>query len=287
MTRILDKILRGDPFTWGVDPDESGPPFPLRLQAAVAERFEADSVSATYWRSETQMGVKQLGVCRPPFPVMWIEGRVPNWVWTENGWEHIAARAQGFLLQERDGDDGVLISLVNEMSDGGIGLYPYGVIAHFDDLGMWAGGSAVSFDTDNHTNIETATAASRGLLMIPLLATSLMNCRNVRQEPAHPPKALSKKHQRKHGRPLISFTRIVVPTPSGAGSVRPGTDHGVKPLHVVRGHFKHYTEDAPLFGKHVGSWWWSWAVRGKETAGIREHTYVTSGAPASRLGGTP
>ncbi|HET6241541.1 MAG TPA: hypothetical protein VFD99_06080 [Arthrobacter sp.] len=44
--------------------------------------------------------------------------------------------------------------------------------------------------------------------------------------------------------------------------------------HLARGHFKTFTEDAPLLGKHVGTYWWGWQVRGQGDAGIIEKTYT-------------
>ena len=37
---------------------------------------------------------------------------------------------------------------------------------------------------------------------------------------------------------------------------------------VLRGHFKTFTEDAPLFGKVVGTFWWGWQVRGTAKNGV-------------------
>ena len=42
----------------------------------------------------------------------------------------------------------------------------------------------------------------------------------------------------------------------------------IEGLHTVRGHFAHYTADAPLFGKYVGTWWRPWHVRGNPDHGV-------------------
>lgn len=39
-------------------------------------------------------------------------------------------------------------------------------------------------------------------------------------------------------------------------------------LHMMRGHFKTYTPEAPLFGKRVGTWWWQPGLRGNVEKGI-------------------
>jgi hypothetical protein len=45
-------------------------------------------------------------------------------------------------------------------------------------------------------------------------------------------------------------------------------------LHLARGRFKTFTEDAPLLGNHVGTYWWGWQVRGQESQGHIEKTYA-------------
>lgn len=44
--------------------------------------------------------------------------------------------------------------------------------------------------------------------------------------------------------------------------------------HLARGHFKTFTEDAPLLGKHVGTYWWGRQLRGQEGRGVIEKTYT-------------
>ena len=44
-------------------------------------------------------------------------------------------------------------------------------------------------------------------------------------------------------------------------------------LHFTRGHFKTYTEEDPLFGKHVGTYWWGAHLRGSKERGVVEKEY--------------
>jgi hypothetical protein len=46
------------------------------------------------------------------------------------------------------------------------------------------------------------------------------------------------------------------------------------PEHIVRGHTKTYSEEAPLFGKITGTFWWSPSVRGDREVGQKEHLYT-------------
>jgi len=101
--------------------------------------------------------------------------------------------------------------------------------------------------------------------IMALTTIALMNCRNVTVEPVTPAGPLSKKHAKRFGRPLMRYSRIVLPaTRNGGGTAGFG---GPKALHLVRGHFKTYTDDAPLFGKRTGTWWWGWQARGDESRG--------------------
>lgn len=44
-------------------------------------------------------------------------------------------------------------------------------------------------------------------------------------------------------------------------------------FHLVRGHFKTYTEDRPLFGKLTGTFWWQPAARGTTDFGVIDKDY--------------
>jgi hypothetical protein len=45
------------------------------------------------------------------------------------------------------------------------------------------------------------------------------------------------------------------------------------PLHICRGHFKTFTEEARLFGKYTGTYWWPAHVRGSVDEGVVEKDY--------------
>jgi hypothetical protein len=85
-----------------------------------------------------------------------------------------------------------------------------------------------------------------------------------------------KRHKRLTGQPLIKTTRIVLPSAAYAAASKAQAVAAVgapQPLHLVRGHFKTYTDDKPLFGKQTGTWWWGWQARGNADAGQRDHAY--------------
>ena len=108
-----------------------------------------------------------------------------------------------------------------------------------------------------------------------LFAVSLMHCKNVTLHAVDPPDRLSRKHERKHGHPLTRYhvlqiapMRRILDTEGEAQTK--GLAHA---FHICRGHFKTFTDEAPLFGRHVGTYWWPAYVRGNAEEGVVEKDY--------------
>lgn len=98
----------------------------------------------------------------------------------------------------------------------------------------------------------------------------LLHCRNIVAKTVRPPEALSKKHLKKHGAGLVRYKILQVRlTRSQAQNlgVGSGREERTVSLHRVRGHRRRYTEDAPLFGRLVGTFFIPQHVRGSQTAG--------------------
>lgn len=119
---------------------------------------------------------------------------------------------------------------------------------------------------------EALKPVMRSLVLYPtFMALSLMACKNVSTEDHTPPDRLSKRHRRKHGEPLVQFKTLVINTMGGgarSASGRHDLGDGVTAMHLVRGHFKTFTSERPLLGRHVGTYWWSPMVRGKAEQGL-------------------
>ncbi len=122
---------------------------------------------------------------------------------------------------------------------------------------------------------EFATAVSTTICPA-LLALTFANARNVRQETVSPPPRLVRRDTKLRRPPRFTYrtldigpVRAMIEGEGGLG------EHGSfkKALHVCRGHFKTYTEDHPLYGKHVGTWWWAPQVRGRPDAGYADKDY--------------
>lgn len=127
------------------------------------------------------------------------------------------------------------------------------------------------------------------MLMPALFAISLMHCKNVELRTVDPPPALSKKHARKSGAPLTRYhvleitpMRRILDSEGGARTRGMG-----QALHICRGHFKTYTPEAPLFGKHVGAYWWNDRAQGERRRGTVTTDYQISATPHLAMTGAP
>ena len=108
----------------------------------------------------------------------------------------------------------------------------------------------------------------------------LINCKNISTEKSYPPEALNKKRVRQGKQPLFTYHTLVV-NPVSTKHRKNGQHEptGIKQrLHFCRGHFKEYTQDAPLFGKLTGLYWWQPMVRGNKELGIVHKDYEVKAA---------
>lgn len=100
-------------------------------------------------------------------------------------------------------------------------------------------------------------------------AILLLNCKNIVTEDHHPSEKLNKKRRKLSRQKLFTYKTLKVVLPSRfqlPGDSAKTNIHNR--IHLCRGHFKEYTVDKPLFGKHVGLYWWQPHVRGQNKDGI-------------------
>ena len=149
------------------------------------------------------------------------------------------------------------------------------------------GAKVLCFQTDNEAlpttyGVEGSTKAVFTAISGLLYCIGLMNCRNIDTVTVMPPKGLSKKFKKRSGRPLLKY-RVITVEQSDSGRVKTirGRKHqddrmiaeSEMPQHIVRGHFKTYSRDRPLFGKYSGTWWWHHATKGTKEHGEIVHEY--------------
>jgi hypothetical protein len=121
------------------------------------------------------------------------------------------------------------------------------------------------------------TEAMLGYVLPVLFALSLMHCRTVEIRTVEPDPEASRAHRRRHHHRLVRYQVLDIEPMrrilDQAGAADPGAGGLRRALTICRGHFKTFTPDAPLFGKHTGQYWWAPHVRGNPDAGIIVNDY--------------
>jgi len=140
--------------------------------------------------------------------------------------------------------------------------------------------SIIEMGNDSEKGMKTAMKLldeDRHELSILNMALRLLCCKNIITENVEPTRRVIRKKRKFDIPDKRRFTykvlNIQVPKsrkkvtevhePSGARNR----------VHFCRGHFKTYTEEAPLFGKYTGTYWWDPSVRGTPDMGPAFKTY--------------
>lgn len=112
--------------------------------------------------------------------------------------------------------------------------------------------------------------------MMPVyLAFTFAHCKNVSTVEHRTPLKVAKK-RRKAGKPVgVTYKTLVIDGMKEALRTEGGVEKNglAKALHICRGHFVTYTEDAPLFGKVAGTFWRPMHTRGSRKRGEVEKDY--------------
>jgi hypothetical protein len=117
-----------------------------------------------------------------------------------------------------------------------------------------------------------------------LMAIGFSHCKNVEIiDGPMPPIPIRRKQERKLGAPLIKYKELIIdPSMTQKRYAEPryfrDDEKHQKALHIARGHFAHYTEDKPLFGKYAGTFWRPAHVRGSAEVGTVYKDYKVKAA---------
>jgi len=242
-----------------------------------------DNVSAYYYEGTDQENwdlTVHFPNLAPPFPMFWIEHRMPKRIHSEIGDQDVNRLCL-------NGRTGFLIfgSVVEDVKGEGIPENAKWVVSceHLIDYG-------VSRDeiTGPHGSIHLALDAEGRLLERPfmqtladpvhndhmvhhmgwlnpaLLAISFMHCKNVRVADNPVPPKLAKKFRARHGfNPAAHKTLVIEPLKEILRREGRSGEVGLaKAMHICRGHFADYTQGKGLFGKYHGKYWIPSTVRG-------------------------
>lgn len=292
-----------------------------------------DITNVAQWYYEVNDGLlhdKDMPIALPPWPETWIEYRCPayiNWQGELTPWG-LEYTAIGFKLTTREikkdtdfsflgrtfsWDDGAFLGAINEGAAWGGALqlwllFPSGRVLKTGDVGLFyredgslVDGIGFSYPRPGVTPPHITKDTYLQNVFLPLyrpvqFAISLMHAKNVTLVDAAIPRHERRRAARK-GLPLIQYKTLVIEpfkkqvrneaAASGESEIH-------RALHICRGHFATYTEDAPLFGKYTGTYWRPMHVRGRADVGIVHKDYKIvaddkqpavppSSSPSSRL----
>jgi len=211
----------------------------------------------------------------PPFKRMLLEWKLPRFVAPKPVYVGVLIESSEHNLSSSfDFKWYSLLSLYVAMPDKDWSDRSVGALIEVKEDGTWNGkllpldfnGSEIR---DDH-NASVAIDYFRRYMWPALLAISFMHCKNVELKTQIPPAPLSKKHQKKTGRPLVKYKVLEIePMKKVLRTEGQSETLGLKhALHICRGHFKDYSKGGGLFGKYKGLYWWESHVRGDPSQGV-------------------
>lgn len=114
-----------------------------------------------------------------------------------------------------------------------------------------------------------------GIVYPSFLAISFMHCKNVTVEQVEPIAKVSKRYEKKTGKPLEKYHVLnIEPMKKVLRTEGDSEKTGLKrALHICRGHFKDFSQGNGLFGKFRGLYWWDSQARGSHQQGIVDKDY--------------
>lgn len=143
--------------------------------------------------------------------------------------------------------------------------------AEGDHPNPWLPANGLLDDRSKSERLAIAALTFWGFIPVTLLALKLPHVKNIDVVEVAGPV-----HRRQRGRPKrkrITWRKLVI-APSAAGRKHGASrSEDLTAAHLVRGHIKRFTSDAPLFGKHVGEFWIPAHSRGNAKNGFVTKQY--------------
>lgn len=250
--------------------------------------FDVQMASELYWgqRKEYYSLDDDIGPMRLPYPEMWMEWYIPatgyrgGKRYTE---AHTPARFATYLYERRLDEDTVLVT-VQFMAEAQNDNQPPG-----KERPILLSEMPFSFEVDQQGTYRHATLTAHqpkdlpakplrmmteeanSCLFTVALALNLINCKNVTTAKAGNIAVRRSGREKRQGAQPMAFHTIVLPgmtVERGRVSRRQAAaNEEVLRQHMVRGHFKTFTNERPLLGRHTGTYWWNPAVRGNAKRG--------------------
>lgn len=272
---LIDRLRRTDytlvAKTWYTNPRR-------RLDSFLADLANCVAIDASnvydYAHAIGEISQDDVPNATPPFPYTWIEGRTfSKWrgtlfeahrgaVWPPSAPNELPANPDAAwsvcattVSWERETNSVARLGKVwyQVLKDGSPARRPDGPVA----------GARIAIE-------GMPQHVGEGLFLCAGLALSFIHCRNVRMEERGPSRQERRQSERDATRPFFRYHILQIDAikrilESEGGISQNGAR---KALHICRGHFKNYTEAAPLFGRVTGQFFWESHYRGDARIGV-------------------
>lgn len=195
----------------------------------------------------------------PPFEVVFLEGWFPKRIRNSA----VQLSKFGVLVAAYDVDDEDNTNKEIRLSIVGYSLnsernwiyrLPVYSVCDIDRNGQYIKSAVAPFDISSDMQAGPLEALAQSCA---LLAFSLINCQNISLEDAIPSNDEKMAYEGRFNTPVTKY-KVLRVNPVGKRHDRedkPQQQFDIMPLHIRRGNFAHYTDDAPLFGKYTGTFW--------------------------------
>lgn len=253
---------------------------PIAEPLAAMPKVIADDCARLFWVDKDEWNMRtDVGPLRLPFPSMWIEWRMPRRVNDVDGRAQLRQFEQGATMLTEGA--GMVSDVLADDSDvlkadhvftalpvvdvyGKVQPLPYLFVFGVHEDGLYRSHCLITDDSEIASDHRERHEHVDFWVWPALIALGFMNCKNVTLSDPQP--GTSRKVRARDGK-RQKYQRIVLPGAPTTKAEANGSRGDPAALHVVRGHFKTYTEDAPLFGSKTGTYWWSHHARGKGEGG--------------------
>lgn len=260
-----------------------------------------------------EVELEMLPSLAPPYEKFFIECRIPKFDEIKKRGAMIMPRI-GVMITALDYPDGVLAA----QHSGVVYRWSYEMILFMENANNGSvthiGAGCVLLDEDGQAmpfasqsdekgycyftwnaaffeQIHKTYDAERGYEVLPqtiidaaLYTVGMLHCKNIGTDIIEPSRAESHKFEKKFGMPMARYHVLKITGKGSSAGQQIGAPTGEqKPLHWCRGHFKTYSEEAPLMGQFVGTWYWNAQIRGKASKGIVTKDYQVAVEPEKRM----
>lgn len=199
---------------------------------------------------------------RPPYDSILFEFSVP-------GYLHYAVCCM--YLEERN----ILVTRGVRTKQEGRGINFYidesTTVIYLDDKWHYTGCQEIELERPDLDGSWVTSAVEA------VFSLALINCRNIVLTDEIVEPSILRQYQNQFKSPMIVYKTLRIRGISSKNTDKPRKEYqALMPLHLRRGNFAHYTEDAPLFGKLTGTFWRPATVVGEEQNGKIVKDYVIS-----------